>query len=50
MGHAVPDQQPGAAPITLARYTHLMPDAIENARVQLDRWLASQLGKSADTA
>ncbi len=47
MGHASPDHQPGAAPITLARYTHVMPDAIEQARVQLDAWLAEQLERVA---
>jgi hypothetical protein len=40
MGHATPDQQPGAAPITLARYTHTLPDAMERAREQLDAFLA----------
>jgi integrase len=43
MGHATPDRQPGAAEITLARYTHVMPDAIEVARVQLDAWLEAQM-------
>jgi integrase len=43
MGHATPDRQPGAAQITLARYTHVMPDAIEGARAQLDSWLTAQL-------
>jgi integrase len=49
MGHAVPDRQPGAAQITLARYTHLMPDATETARTQLDAWLAAQLSVIATT-
>jgi len=40
MGHATPDLQPGAAPITLARYTHTLPDAVEQAREQLDAFLA----------
>ena len=43
MGHATPDRQPGAAEITLARYTHVLPDAIETARAQLDVWLETQL-------
>jgi integrase len=43
MGHATPDQQPGAAALTLARYTHTLPDAIETARRQLDAWLEQQL-------
>lgn len=41
MGHATPDHQPGAAPITLARYTHTLPDAMERARDQLDAFLAA---------
>jgi integrase len=40
MGHATPDHQPGAAPITLARCTHTLPDAMERAREQLDAFLA----------
>ena len=40
MGHATPDHQPGAASITLARYTHTLPDSIETARKQLNAWLA----------
>jgi len=43
MGHATPERQPGAAEITLARYTHVIPDAIETARAQLDVWLEAQL-------
>jgi len=42
MGHSVPEQQRGAAPITLARYTHVLPDAIEKARAQLDAWLLTE--------
>jgi integrase len=42
MGHATPDLQPGAAPITLARYTHTLPDAMEHAREQLDALLADR--------
>ena len=49
MGHAIPDRQPGAAQITLARYTHVMPDAMESARSQLDSWLAAQLSATATT-
>jgi integrase len=40
MGHATPELQAGAAPITLARYTHTLPDAMERAREQLDAFLA----------
>lgn len=32
MGHATPERQSGAAQITLARYTHALPDDIERAR------------------
>jgi len=42
MGHATPDLQPGTAPITLARYTHTLPDAMERARKQLDAFLADR--------
>jgi integrase len=49
MGHATPDHQPGAAYITLARYTHVMPDAIETARSQLDSWLAAKISATATT-
>jgi integrase len=49
MSHSTPDRQPGAAPITLARYTHLMPDALETARKQVDEWLAAQLTKKSAT-
>jgi integrase len=50
MGHAVPDNQPGAAPITLAIYTHTLPDAIETARRQLNAWLEQQLSSRAPSA
>jgi hypothetical protein len=49
MAHATPDRQAGAAHITLARYTHLMPDAIEDARSQLESWLSAQLSARATT-
>lgn len=42
MGHATPARQPGAAPITLARYTHALPEDIEHARTQLDAYLAKR--------
>jgi hypothetical protein len=31
MGPTVPDPQPGTPPITLRTYTHLMPEALEEA-------------------
>jgi len=40
MGHATPERQPGAAQITLARYTHALPQDIERARVKLAAYLA----------
>jgi integrase len=42
MGHATPARQPGAAPITLARYTHTLPEDIEHARTLLDAYLADR--------
>ncbi len=42
MGHATPERQPGAAPITLARYTHALPEDIERARAQLTSYLAER--------
>ena len=45
MAHSIPDRQPGAAAITLARYTHLMPDALEVARKQMDAWIAAEVAK-----
>jgi integrase len=50
MSHSTPDRQPGAAPITLARYTHVMPDALETARKQMDDWLIAQLAQSSEAA
>ena len=40
MGHTTPSRQEGAATITLARYTHALPDDIERAREQLAAYLA----------
>ena len=40
MGHAVPQRQAGAAQITLARYTHALPEDVERARDQLAAYLA----------
>ena len=39
MGHATPERQPGAAQITLARYTHALPEDIEKARAKLAAYL-----------
>jgi integrase len=42
MGHKTPEYQPGAARITLERYTHKLPGELERARVQLDKFLAER--------
>jgi integrase len=42
MGHSVPERQVGAAAITLARYTHALPEDIKRARDQLNAYLASR--------
>jgi integrase len=42
MGHKTPDYQPGAAAITLRRYTHTLPGELERARDLLDQFLASR--------
>jgi hypothetical protein len=42
MGHETPEYRPGAAPITLRRYTDVLDGALERAREQLDRFLAQR--------
>lgn len=42
MGHKVPRRQPDAAPITLRRYTHVLPGELERARDQLDEFLLTR--------
>jgi integrase len=42
MGHKTPEYQPGAASITLRRYTHTLPGELERARDQLDRFLVER--------
>lgn len=39
MGHRVPRRHYDAAPITLSRYTHVLPGELERARDQLDSFL-----------
>jgi integrase len=50
MGHKAPKRQPDAAPITLGRYTHVLPGELERARDQLQRFLdereAEEAGRS----
>jgi hypothetical protein len=50
MGHATPDHQAGAASITLARYTHTLPDAVETARAQLNAWLEKERSRGGRSA
>jgi integrase len=42
MGHKTPEYQPGAASITLRRYTHTLPGELERARDQLDVFLLTR--------
>jgi integrase len=42
MGHKTPEYQPGAASITLRRYTHTLPGELERARDLLDAYLAKR--------
>ena len=43
MGHKTPEYQPGAARITLQRYTHVLPGELERARDLLDRFIEERL-------
>ena len=47
MGHRTPEYQPGAASITLRRYTHTLPGELERARDLLDRFLAERTAAEA---
>jgi integrase len=47
MGHKTPEYQPGAARITLGRYTHTLPGELERARDLLDAFLASRVQQDA---
>jgi integrase len=42
MGHKAPRRQPDAAPITLRRYTHVLPGELERAKDSLDEFLATR--------
>ncbi len=37
--HKTPEYQPGAARITLERYTHVLPGELEHARERLERFI-----------
>jgi integrase len=43
MGHKTPEYQPGAARITLERYTHILPGELERAREQMERFLEERV-------
>jgi integrase len=48
MGHQVPQGRFGAAPITLRRYTHILPGELERARDRLDAFLAEREREEGD--
>jgi integrase len=48
IGHKAPKRQPDAAPITLRRYTHVLPGELERARDQLDAFLGERAREEAD--
>lgn len=50
MGHKAPKRQPDAAPITLRRYTHVLPGELERARDQLDAFLAEREEEEGDAS
>lgn len=45
-GHKTPTYQPGAAPITLRVYTHMLPGELERARDQLDAFIVERVAES----
>lgn len=45
MGHKTPEYQPGAARITLQRYTHVLPGELEHARERLDTFIEQRGGR-----
>lgn len=47
MGHKTPEYQPGAAAITLRRYTHTLPGELERARDLLDAFIAERVREEA---
>ena len=48
MGHKAPKAQAEAAPITLRRYTHLLPGELERARDQLQQFLDDREAEEVD--
>jgi len=49
MGHQVPQGRFGAAPITLRRYTHVLPGELERARDRLDAFLVEREKEEDET-
>ncbi len=49
MGHRTPEYQPGAARITLERYTHMLPGELERARELLDKFLVERSAEPRDS-
>jgi integrase len=49
MGHKAPKRQPDAAPITLRRYTHVLPGELERARDELQGFLDKREAEEAET-
>ena len=47
MGHKTPEYQPGAASITLRRYTHILPCELERARDLLGAFLNERTAQEA---
>lgn len=50
MGHATPESQPGAAAITLNRYTHVLAGELERARDLLDAFLVERAAPAVRSA
>ena len=50
MGHKAPKLQPGAAPITLRRYTHVLDGELERARDELDAFILERERDEAPSA
>ena len=48
MGHKAPKRQIDAAPITLRRYTHILPGELERARDQLQTFLDEREAEEAE--
>lgn len=47
MGHATPERQVGTAQITLARYTHALPEDVVRARDTLAAYLSRNAQEKA---